>query len=245
MPDRVALVTGGSRGIGRAIALSLAAVGHPVAVNCRARLEEAKETVATIQSRGGEAMVAEADVTSQDEVERLFAEVEDALGPVSILVNNAGIRRDALSMRMSWGDWAAVIAANLDGAFLCSKRGLRSMIRNRWGRIVNISSVAGLHGSRGQSNYSASKAGLIGLTKTMALEVASRNVTVNAVAPGLVATELTTSLSEERFKELEATIPARRAGTPEDVAAVVRFLCSPEAAYVNGTVVAVDGAMSA
>lgn len=245
VPDRVAVVTGGARGIGRAIALSLAADGHRVAVNCRRGLEEAKEAVASIEATGGEAIVAEGDVTQAADVEALFGRVEDAFGPVSILVNNAGIRRDALSLRMSNDDWRDVLATNLDGAFLCSKRALRSMIRQRWGRIVNVSSVAGLHGSRGQSNYSASKAGLIGLTRTMALEVASRNVTVNAVAPGLVATELTLSLPAARFEELEATVPMKRAGRPEEVAAVVRFLCSEEAAYMSGTVVTVDGAMSA
>lgn len=243
--ERIALVTGGSRGIGRAISVALAADGHRVAVNCRSDVEAAKEVVATIEAGGGEALVVASDVTDPAAIDGLFGEVEEAFGPVSVLVNNAGIRRDSLSMRMSVDDWRDVLATNLDGAFLCSKRALRAMVRARWGRIVNISSVAGLHGSPGQANYSASKAGLVGLTRTMAREVASRNVTVNAVAPGLVATDLTLSLTPTRYDEIVTGIPMRRAGAPEEVAAVVRFLCSDEAAYVSGSVVAVDGAMSA
>jgi 3-oxoacyl-[acyl-carrier protein] reductase len=245
MSRHVALVTGGSRGIGRAIALGLAEDGHRVVVCFRREIEEAKTTVSMIESGGGEALLVQADVGVAGEVDGLFAEIEDAFGPVGVLVNNAGIRRDGLSMRISTEDWRSVLETNLDGAFLCSKRALRSMVRERWGRIVNVSSVAGLRGSRGQANYSASKAGLIGLTRTVALEVASRNVTVNAVAPGLIATELTRSLPDERYAELEASVPMKRAGTAEEVAAVVRFLCSPAAAYVSGAVVTVDGAMSA
>lgn len=245
MLDRVAIVTGGSRGIGRAIALGLAADGHRVAVNCRSGVEEAKEVVAAIEADGGEAMVARGDVTVPAEVDEIFASIEDAFGPVTALVNNAGIRRDALCMRITTEEWREVLATNLDGAFLCSKRALRSMVRRREGRIVNVSSIAGVQGSKGQANYSASKAGLIGLTKTMAVEVASRNVTVNAVTPGLISTDLTTSLPEQRFEELESAIPMKRAGAPDEVAAVVRFLCSPGAAYVSGAVVAVDGAVSA
>ncbi|MGH2730275.1 MAG: 3-oxoacyl-[acyl-carrier-protein] reductase [Actinomycetota bacterium] len=245
MSERVALVTGGSRGIGRAICRALATRGDAVAVNHRSGVEQAKETLALIESMGGEGMVVEADVTRSAAVDGMFAEVEDALGPVTIVVNNAGIRRDGLAMRMSDADWQEVISTNLFGAFACSRRALRTMLRAGFGRIVNVASVAGLQGSPGQANYCAAKAGLIGLTKSLAREVARKNITVNSVAPGLVATELTTSLPEARWAELVHAIPAGRAGTPEEIGDLVAFLCSEQAAYITGGVFVADGGMTA
>ena len=245
MSRRVALVTGASRGIGRAVALELAARGHAVGVNYRSGAEEAKATLALIEERGGSGILAQADVSDPAEVGEMFATVRELLGPVTILVNNAGVRRDALALRMTDEQWLEVLATNLFGAFACSKRALRDMLKARWGRIVNVSSIAGLHGSKGQANYSAAKAGLIGLTKTLAVEVASKGVTVNVVAPGLVATELTLSLDEARYRALEESVPMGRAGTPDDVARTVGFLCSEEASYMSGAVLVTDGAMTA
>jgi 3-oxoacyl-[acyl-carrier protein] reductase len=244
MSDRVALVTGGSRGIGRAICLDLART-HSVAVNYNSGVDEAKGTLSAIEASGGEGFLVRADVSDEESVDRMFSDTEDALGPVSVLVNNAGIRRDALAARMSHEAWNEVMAVDLSGAFACARRALRPMISQRFGRIVNVTSVAGLRGNPGQANYGAAKAGLIGLTKTLAREVAKKNVTVNAIAPGLVETELTTTLGERRYAELVNEIPAGRAATPEEIASVVSFLCSDGAAYVNGAVVVADGGMTA
>lgn len=246
MPEApVALVTGASRGIGRATALALAAAGHPVAVNYRGDEQGAKETLAVIHDAGGEGTTLQADVSDPAEVDRLFAGVEDSLGRVGVLVNNAGIRRDALALRMSAEDFEAVVRTNLMGAFFCTKRALRSMLRARAGRVVNVASVAGLRGSPGQANYSAAKAGLIGLTKTLAAEVASRGITVNAVAPGPVATELTAGLSEKAWQELIDAVPQNRPAEPGEVAAAIAYLCSESAAHVTGTVLVIDGGMTA
>ncbi|CAN5642076.1 3-oxoacyl-[acyl-carrier-protein] reductase [soil metagenome] len=242
--EQVALVTGASRGIGRAVAVALARSGHPVGVNYMSRGDEAKETLSLIEEVGGEGVCVQADVGDPNEVSRGFAEVEDALGPVTILVNNAGVRHDGLALGMMDESWEQVIRINLSGTFYCCRRALRSMLRGRWGRIVNISSIAGLRASPGQTNYSAAKAGVIGLTKTLAKEVATKGITVNAVAPGLIATELTTDLPGNRFDEMVAEIPLKRAGTPEDVAGTVRFLCSEEAAYVTGGVFVTDGGLT-
>lgn len=244
MPERVALVTGGSRGIGRATCLALAK-SNLVVVNHSSSLEEAKEVVGEIEAAGGEAMSVQADVSDPGQVAAMFEQIEDAFGEVSILVNNAGIRRDGLALRMKDADWTDVIGVNLSGAFFCARRALRPMIRRRWGRIVNVASVAGLRGSAGQANYCASKAGLIGLTQALAREVAGKDVTVNAVAPGLVETRLTTSLDEARYAEIVHSIPAGRSGTPDEVAAAIAFLCSDAAAYTNGAVLVTDGAMTA
>jgi 3-oxoacyl-[acyl-carrier protein] reductase len=244
VPDPVALVTGGSRGIGRAICRALAAA-HAVAVNYSTGEEDAKETVSLIQASGGEAIAVKANVADRGRVEALFDEVHEALGPVSVLVNNAGIRRDGLALRMTDDDWLDVIGVDLSGAFFCTRRALRTMIRAGSGRIVNVASVAGIQGNAGQANYCAAKAGLIGLTKAVAREVARKGVTVNAVAPGLVATELTTSLPPERFAAIVDGVPAGRTGTPEEVAALVSFLCSESAGYINGAVLVADGAMTA
>ena len=240
----VALVTGGSRGIGRAICLELAR-SHAVVVNYRSAVDEAKATAAEIESIGGEALLVQADVRQRSEVESMFAEVEEAFGSMVVLVNNAGVRHDNLAVRLSQSDWDDVLSTTLDGAFFCTRRALRSMIRERFGRIINISSIAGLHGSPGQTNYSAAKAGLIGFTKSLAREVARKNITVNAVAPGLVETDLTTSLGATRYAELVREIPAGRAAAPQEIAAVAAFLCSDAAGYVNGAVLVADGAMTA
>lgn len=245
MPEGVALVTGGSRGIGRAIATALAARGWPVAISYLRRDDEAKETVTAIESEGGEGIVVQADVAETADVERMFTEVEDALGPVGALVNNAGQRADGLALSMKDEQWDRVIRTNLYGTFACCRRALRPMLRLRFGRIVNIASIAGLNGSPGQVNYSAAKAGVIGLTKALAREVAAKNITVNAVAPGLVTTELTTSLNDKQWEALEAQIPTGRAGEPKDIAGLVTFLCSEEASYVTGAIVTVDGGMTA
>lgn len=244
MPERIALVTGGSRGIGRATCIELAAT-HLIAINYNLDADAAKETLAAVEDLGGEGVLVQGDVSDEAAVQKMFHEVEDALGPISVLVNNAGIRRDKLAGRMSPGDWNDVLEVNLSGAFHCTRRALRSMICRGFGRIVNVSSVAGLQGVPGQANYCAAKAGLIGLTKSLAREVGRKNVTVNTVAPGLIETDLTTSLDERRFEEIVCAVPVGRAGTPQEVAGVIAFLCSERAAYVNGAVVVADGGMTA
>jgi 3-oxoacyl-[acyl-carrier protein] reductase len=245
VPDSVALVTGGSRGIGRAISLSLAHKGHPVAVNYLSGIDAAKETVASIEEAGGEAISVAADVGDAGAVEEMFRVVEESLGPVAVLVNNAGTRADALTVRLTDDAWDRVLRTNLFGTFACCRRALKPMLRSRWGRIVNVTSVAGLRGSPGQANYSAAKAGVIALTRTLAREVGSRNITVNAVAPGFVDTDLTAGLPEDRMSELVSAVPQGRTGSPQDVANVVCFLTSDEAAYVTGSVFVADGGLTA
>jgi 3-oxoacyl-[acyl-carrier protein] reductase len=241
LTGRVALVTGASRGIGRAIALSLAAGGaHVVAA---ARGDNAAGTVDAIRSAGGMAELATLDVTDPASVQAVVADVLERHTKVDILVNNAGVTRDQLMLRMKRDDWDAVIAANLTGAYTCVQAVLKSMVRARQGRIISISSVVGEAGNAGQANYAASKAGLIGFTKALALEVASRGITVNAVAPGLIETDMTKGLSEGAHDEWAKKIPLQRLGTPEDIAAAVRFLASDEAAYITGHVLAVNGGM--
>lgn len=245
-PDvRVALVTGSSRGIGRAIALELARTGHQVAVNYLSHEDDATECLSLIEAEGAKGICVQGDVGSPGEVERCFDEVEASLGPVTVLVNNAGLRKDGLALMTGDFAWDQVIQTNLSGAFYCCRRALKPMLKARFGRIVNITSVAGLRGSAGQTNYSAAKAGLVGLTKSLAREVAAKGITVNAVAPGLIETDLTADLGEERLEAIRSSIPSRRSGRPDDVAAAVGWLCSDAASYVTGSVLTTDGGMSA
>ena len=240
--NAVALVTGASKGIGSAIAKSLAADGWAVAVNYRSDEAGADAVVEAIESAGGRARAIHADVSDGDAKE-LLKEVEEALGgPVLGLVNNAGVARDNIALQLTDEDWDVVIATNLSPAFRLTRDSLRSMIKARYGRVINIASVVGPRANAGQSNYAAAKAGLIGMTKTIAAEVARRGVTVNAVAPGFIATDMTAELATD---EIVKAIPARRQGTPEEVAAAVRFLASDDAGYVTGTTLYVDGGMSA
>ena len=238
-----ALVTGASRGIGAAIAKALAAEGWPVGVNYRSDEEGAATVVADIESNGGQALAVQGDVADPEAVESLFAELEQCFGPVLVLVNNAGVRADGLSMQLDDDEWEHVLATNLSGAFRATRRALKGMMRARHGRVINISSiVGGVRGNAGQANYAASKAGLVGFTRTVAAEVARRGVTVNAVAPGLVETELTEGIDQQRLLDM---VPAKRTGTVDEVAACVRFLASDDASYVTGITLTVDGGLTA
>jgi 3-oxoacyl-[acyl-carrier protein] reductase len=234
-------VTGASRGIGAAIAKALAADGWPVGVNYRSDAAAAHAVVRSIEEAGGRALAVAADVSDAAASDELFTRVEAELGPVLVLVNNAGVRADNLSPAMDDEEWQRVIDTNLSAAFRMTRRALRTMIRTRWGRVVNVASVAGQRAAPGQANYATAKAGLVALTRTVAAEVARRSVTVNAVAPGFVQTHMTEGL-DERLLEL---VPARRMGTPEEVAACVRFLASEEAGYVTGAMLTVDGGLTA
>jgi len=240
--DGCALVTGASRGIGAAIARALAGDGWLVGVNYRSDRSRADAVVESIERAGGRATAVAGDVSDPDAPDGLFGQLEEAFGtPVLALVNNAGVNRDDLAPSLSDEDWAMVLDTNLTAAFRLTRRALRGMLRARAGRIVNISSIAGLRANPGQANYAAAKAGLMAFTKTVAVEVARRGITANAVAPGLIDTEMTTGVSEE----LLAAVPARRIGTPEEVAACVRFLASEQASYVTGAVLTVDGGLAA
>ncbi|MBO9326571.1 MAG: 3-oxoacyl-[acyl-carrier-protein] reductase [Roseiflexus sp.] len=243
LKDRIAVVTGGSRGIGRAIAMTLAAAGATVVVNYQRNAAAADETVAAIIAADGAAISVQADVSVSADVERLFKTVIDQYGTVDILVNNAGITRDTLLLRMKEDDFDTVIDTNLRGVYLCTKAALRPMTRARSGRIINITSVVGLIGNAGQSNYAAAKAGIIGFTRAVAREMASRGITVNAVAPGYIETELTAGLGEQARAAILEAIPLRRFGTPQDVANLVCFLASDAAAYITGQTLTVDGGM--
>jgi 3-oxoacyl-[acyl-carrier protein] reductase len=241
MREGCALVTGASRGIGAAVARALAEDGWPVGVNYRSDADGAAEVVASIEAAGGTAVPLAADIADPAAAPELFGALEEQFGKVLVLVNNAGVRADGLSPQLSDDEWHRVIDTNLSAAFFTTRRALGPMLRARFGRIVNVASVVGPRANAGQSNYAASKAGLIGFTKTVATEVARRGVTVNAVAPGFVQTELTADVPPEVL----AAVPARRVGQPEDVAACVRFLAGEQAGYVTGTTLTVDGGMSA
>jgi 3-oxoacyl-[acyl-carrier protein] reductase len=243
LTDRVAVVTGGSRGIGRGIALELAKRGAAVVVNYNANADAANQVVAAIEGAGGKASAVQADVSKLAEAEALIKTTIDGYGKIDILVNNAGTTRDNLIMMMKEEDWDTVINTNLKSAWNCSRAAVKAMMRKRYGRVINITSVSGIAGQGGQTNYSASKAGLIGLTKALAREVATRQITVNAVAPGFVSTDLTANLPANLMEELNKRIPLERWGTVEDVAYAVAFLASDEAAYITGQVLSVDGGL--
>lgn len=246
MKGRVALVTGGSQGIGRAICEELNRLGATIIVNhypSESDAAKAADTVKALEAAGGTAMAIQADVTQAAQVDKMIKDAIEAQGKIDILVNNAGTTRDTLIMTMDEKDWDTVLATNLKSMFLCSKAVVRSMMRQRYGRIVNMSSVSGIAGNPGQTNYSASKAGVIGFTKSLAREVAARNITVNAVAPGFIPTELTQDLPDELKQSSLGAIPLKRWGTPEEIAYAVAFLASDHAAYITGQVLSVDGGM--
>ena len=244
LENRVALVTGGSRGIGRAVALELAARGAAVVVNYHKSPDAAGEVVQQIQAAGGKAAAFQADVSDYKQAEALVKFAVETFGDLSILVNNAGITRDQLIMMMPEADWDAVINTNLKSTFNCSKAAVKHMLRKRYGRIVSIASVAGQMGNPGQTNYSASKAGQIGFTKALAREVAARSITVNAVAPGFVDTEILDAMSPETLELALKMVPLARKGQPEEIAYAVAFLASDQAAYITGQVLGVDGGMA-
>ncbi len=242
LSDRVAIVTGAGRGIGRALALKLAGAGAVVVVNDIN--EDCQEVAQEIGATGRQSLAVIADVASSTDVAGLVEKTTVAFGKVDILINNAGIARDQLVMRMSDEDWDKVLAVDLKSVFLCTRAVLRYMIKQRWGRIISISSIVGLVGNPGQANYASAKAGIIGFTRAVAKEVASRGITVNAIAPGFIDTEMTRSLTENQRQELLSRIPLGRLGSPDDVAAAVAFLASEDAGYITGQVLTVDGGIA-
>jgi 3-oxoacyl-[acyl-carrier protein] reductase len=243
LENKVALVTGASRGIGKAIALELAKNGASVAVNYAGSEAKANEVVDEIKANGGNAFAIKADVSNNEDVQNMIKEVISQFGQLDILVNNAGITRDNLLMRMKDAEWDDVINTNLKGVFLCTKGVTRQMMKQRSGRIINITSVVGVSGNAGQANYVAAKAGVIGLTKTTAKELASRNITVNAVAPGFITTDMTDELSEEMKSEMLKQIPLAKLGEPSDIANIVTFLASEKSKYITGQTMHVNGGM--
>lgn len=240
----VALVTGASRGIGRAIALQLAADGFALGINYALSSAKAEAVVAEIEENGGKAQAVQADVSDVDAVASMFKTISDELGPVSVLVNNAGITDDGLLLRMTPEQWDNVVNTNLRSVFLCTKTALRSMLRARSGRIINISSVSGISGNPGQANYAASKAGIVGFTKSIAKEVGSRGITVNAIAPGFIQTDMTDALGETVTDAVSEQIALGRLGLPEEVASVVGYLASAGASYITGQTIVVDGGLA-
>jgi 3-oxoacyl-[acyl-carrier protein] reductase len=241
--DKVVLVTGAARGIGRAICLKMAKSGYDVSVNYRTKTDEVEELKKEIESYGVRCALVQGDVGSFEECENMVKETVEQLGKIDVLVNNAGITKDGLLMRMSQEDFNKVIDVNLVGTFNMTRNVIPLMVKQKSGRIVNISSVSGVAGNAGQTNYSASKAGIIGFTKSLAKEVASRNILVNAVAPGFVATDMTKVLTDDQKANINSFIPLKRVGTPEDIANVVKFLSSDESSYITGQVIHVDGGM--
>ena len=243
LKDKTAVVTGASRGIGRAIALKLAKLGANVVVNYRNSIEAVQEVVKEIEAIGAKALAVQCDISNYSDVENMMKKCIQEFGSIDILVNNAGITKDGLLMRMKEEEFDSVIDTNLKGAFNCTRHVSSIMLKQRSGRIINISSVSGLTGNAGQVNYSAAKAGIIGMTKAVAREFASRGVTCNAVAPGYIQTDMTETLSDKVKDGIMSTIPLKRLGMPEDVANVVAFLASEEASYITGQVINVDGGM--
>ena len=243
LDGKIALVTGASRGIGRAIAIAFAKEGATVAVNYAGNNEKAESVVGEIKKIGRDAIAIQGDVTNADSVAAMVKTVTDAFGKIDILVNNAGITRDNLLIKMKEEDWDSVINTNLKGVFLCTKAVSRQMMKQRQGRIVNISSVVGVSGNAGQANYTAAKSGVIGLTKTSAKELAARGITVNAIAPGFIETDMTSTLTEDVGEQMLKQIPLGRFGSPDDVAQTATFLASEEAAYITGQTIHVDGGM--
>ncbi|MFI3168711.1 MAG: 3-oxoacyl-[acyl-carrier-protein] reductase [Faecalibacterium sp.] len=242
--QRVAVITGGSRGIGRAVSVTLAREGYSVCVNFAGNRTAAEETIALCKAAGVEAIAIQADISNAAQCEGLIQQVMETFGRIDVLVNNAGITRDGLLMRMREADFEAVLDTNLKGAFLATKQVTRIMMKQRYGRIINMSSVVGLRGNMGQSNYAASKAGLIGFSKSMAKELASRGITVNVVAPGLISTDMTDAMPEQARQTSIASIPMKQAGSAEDVAHAVAFFAAPESGYITGQVLCVDGGMA-
>ncbi|MEJ8776957.1 3-oxoacyl-[acyl-carrier-protein] reductase [Pseudogracilibacillus sp. ICA-222130] len=243
LQGKIALVTGSSRGIGRAIALELAKQGANIAVNYAGSEDKAEEVVQELKALGVEAIKIKANVANEDDVKAMVKEVTKTFGALHILVNNAGITRDNLLMRMKVEDFDDVIETNLKGAFLCTKAVTRQMMKQKEGRIINIASIVGVSGNPGQANYVAAKAGMIGLTKSTAKELASRNILVNAIAPGFITTDMTDVLTEEQKEAMLATIPLEKLGEPEDIANVVTFLASDQSKYITGQTIHVDGGM--
>jgi 3-oxoacyl-[acyl-carrier protein] reductase len=241
----VALVTGASRAIGRATAIALARSGIAVAVGYRSDPDGAEEVVAKAEAEGAVDLAVPIDVADEGSVDAAFGEIEAKLGAPRVLVNNAGVSKDGLAVRYPMESWDSTIDTNLRGAFLCSRRALRAMMKARWGRIVNVSSAAALRGNAGQTAYSASKAGLLGMTRSLAREVASRGITVNAVCPGFVESKITAVAGDEIRERYVEMTPAGRYGSPEEIAAVIAFLAGPEASYVTGAVISVDGGLTA
>ncbi|MCJ7724922.1 MAG: 3-oxoacyl-[acyl-carrier-protein] reductase [Acidimicrobiia bacterium] len=242
--SRVALVTGGSRGIGRAIAEQLAADGHRVAVNYHSSPDAAGEVVAAIQASGGTAIAVGADVGDADAVAAMFERIGAEWGPAEVLVNNAGITRDNLLLRMGPEEWDAVMETNLRSAYLCTRAALRGMIKARFGRVISVTSVSGISGNPGQANYAAAKAGLIGFTKSIAKEVGSRGITANAVAPGFIETDMTAGLGDDVRDAVAGSIALGRMGDPREVASVVGYLASDAASYITGQVIVIDGGLA-
>jgi 3-oxoacyl-[acyl-carrier protein] reductase len=243
MENKVALITGGSRGIGRAIALKLSKEGYDIAISYINNDERAKGVIEEIEKNNVKALAIKADVSKEEEVDKMMEKIKEQLGTIDVLVNNAGITRDNLLLRMKTVDWDQVMDTNLRGVYLCTKAVARGMMKKRYGKIVNITSVVGISGNAGQGNYSASKAGVIGFTKSIAKELGSRGININAVAPGFIETAMTDGLDDNIKEEMIKSIPLNRAGKPEDVANLVAFLCSKESDYITGQVIHVDGGM--